>query len=232
MVYRRQHQRFVKTLLWELGTRTDVRLWALDEVAPELESYTLGCGPGLRFSHLNGLFRAKPIRDGSWVVIADDDVFFTKGSIQQTINLMMKAGLSLAQPGHSVWGWWTNVYNIARPLLIARDSNYVEQGPLIIAAPDFVHRIFPLPEEGDMGWGIEAEWYQQKHGRQRFGVVDACHVVHWYRNATSYAIEPELEKMNQRLAVAGINSIWQLLTANGYWWRWQRVPPWNIKSEA
>jgi hypothetical protein len=230
MVYRRQNRPLVECLLWELGPRADIRLWALDAVAPELESYTLGCGPGLRSTHLNWLYRAKPVPDEPWVVIADDDVFFVKGSIQQSIELMKRAGFSLAQPGHSLLSWWTNVYNVSRPFLLARDSNYVEQGPLIIVAPDFVHEILPLPEDGDMGWGIEAEWYQRRAGL-RFGVIDAYRMVHWKQNATSYAIEPELARMNERLTAAGVGTIWHLLTANYCWWRWQKIPPWSKHRE-
>jgi hypothetical protein len=228
MVYRLKNTQLVEALLGQIGLNAEVRLWALDQVAPELSDRTLGCGAGLRFSHLNWLYDAKPVQDGSWLVMADDDFLFVKGGLRETIHIMQRAGLVLAQPGQSLLGWWSSLFNVARPLIIARDTNYVEQGPILIADPTFVNELFPLPEDNDMGWGIEATWFRLKEGRCRIGVVDACRIVHWAQNATSYSAGPEIERMNERLTRAGISSIWQLQSVNNYWWKWQRIPSWPI----
>jgi hypothetical protein len=227
MVYRVRNLQLVQVFLRELNVDADVRLWALDEVAPELSDVTLGCGPGLRFTHLNWLYGAKSIEEGSWVVLTDDDFLFTKGGLTQTISLMKRAGFSFAQPGQSILGWWTSLFNVARPFSMARDTNYVEQGPLVIADPAFASQILPFPEDGDMGWGIEAQWYRIKEGRFRIGVIDACRLSHWGQNATSYEAEPEIERMNERLSNSGIVSLWQLQSVNERWWKWQRNPPWK-----
>jgi hypothetical protein len=103
----------------------------------------------------------------------------------------------------------------------------VEQGPLIIADPNFAAKLLPLPEDNDMGWGIEAEWYRMKEGRLRTGIIDECRVVHCGQVAASYSSEPEMARMRERLAATGITSIWQLRSNNGYWWKWQSAPPWE-----
>jgi len=227
MVYRMKNVQLVKLLLQQVGADTDVRLWALDEIAPELSSHTLGCGPGVRFSHLNRLYNEAPIREGSWVILADDDVFFSRGSLGKTINLMKRAGFSLAQPGQSAFGWWSSLFIVARPFHVARDTNYVEQGPLVIADPEFSKQIFPLPDDNDMGWGIEAEWFRLGEGRFRAGIIDECHIVHWSRSATSYTAEHEGERMQARLSRSGVSSIWELQSANECWWKWRQSPPWK-----
>jgi hypothetical protein len=227
MVYRARNTQLVQIFLRQVDPNADVRLWALDEIAPELASQTLGCGPGVRFSHLNSLYNAKPIAQGSWVVLTDDDVFFHKGSLTKTIDLMKQGGFSLAQPGQSILGWWTDLFSIARPLVRARDTNCVEQGPLVIADPAFAEKILPFPKVNDMGWGIEAEWYRTKEGRFRIGIIDDCRVVHWGRVANSYPAGPEMKRMHERLAISGIDSIWQLRSANEYWWKWQHIPSWK-----
>ena len=227
MVYRARNVQVVQIFLRQVGSNADVRLWALDEIAPELASQTLGCGPGVRFNHFNSLYRAKPIEPESWVILTDDDVFFIKGSPTTTINMMKRAGFSLAQPGQSILGWWTDLFSIARPLVLARDTNCVEQGPMVFADPSFAALLLPLPEVNDMGWGIEAEWYRMKEGRFRIGIVDECRVVHWGKVANSYPAGPEMAGMHERLSKSGIDSIWQLRSANSYWWKWQRTPPWS-----
>lgn len=227
MVYRVRNVSLVQMLLRQLDSNADVRLWALDAIAPELASNTLGCGPGVRFSHLNRLYNASPVLDGSWVILADDDVFFIEGHLERTIDLMKRAGLSLAQPGQSMLGWWNFFFTVSRPFLHARDTNYVEQGPLIIADPEFAKLILPFPEDDDMGWGIEALWYRIKEGRFRTGIIDSCRVVHQDRAARSYPAGPQMLSMHDRLVNSEMNSIWQLQSVNARWWRWQDSPSWK-----
>jgi len=227
MVYRKRNARFVQLFLDEVGAGADVRLWALDETDPALEMHTAGSGPGTRFTHFNHLYQSRPSRDDSWVVLADDDFLFVRGGLLRTINLMKRAGFALAQPGQSAMGWWTSTFNIARPFLVARDTNYVEQGPLVIVSPDFAKHILPLPESDDMGWGIEAVWFRKKEHGTRFGIIDDCRIVHWKRNATDYASAPEMERMYERLASADVKSIWQLQSVNSRWSRWQQSPSWK-----
>ena len=119
MVYRAKNAQMVKALLRQVNSNADVRLWALDEISSELADQTLGFGPGTRFTNLNKLYNAKPIVEGSWVVLADDDVMFVRGSLTRTISIMRQAGLSLAQPSQSILGWWTFPFNVARPFLVA-----------------------------------------------------------------------------------------------------------------
>jgi len=165
--------------------------------------------------------------EGSWVVLVDDDVLFVKGNLNRTINVMERAELSLAQPSQSIIGWWTSLFNVGRPLVIARDTNFVEQGPLFIVDPSFAEVILPFSDESDMGWGIEAQWYRAKEGRFRIGIIDDCRIVHWTKNATFYDVAPEMVNMHERVTKAGLDSIWQLQSTNGYWWKWQQMPSWT-----
>lgn len=96
---------------------------------------TLGCGPGGRFDHLNWLYAARPVVRGTWVVVADDDVVFVRGDIPETIATMQAAGFNLAQPGQTLLGYWTHLFNVGRPLVRASDTNSVEIGPIFVADP-------------------------------------------------------------------------------------------------
>ena len=230
LIYRSRNVALVQNLLNQVGSRVDVRLWALDEVAPELADLTVGCGPGGRFDNLNLLYESRPVAEGSWLVVADDDVAFVRGDIAQLIQTMRKAGLNLAQPGQSLLGWWTVPFSLGRPFAIASDTNHVEVGPLFAADPQFSKEILPFPGNTGMGWGVEADWYRIKLDRYRIGVIDACRILH-LGAPNSYPIEPELEKMAERLAAASVTSIWQLRSCNGRWWRWQQDPPWKNSAD-
>ncbi len=230
MVYRLRNAQMVEIFLRQIGGEAEVRLWALDEVAPELADRTYGCGLGRRFVHFNTMYHAEAIKPGSWVTLVDDDVFFTKGCLMGMIELMRVAGFSLAQPSQSWAGWWTDLFSVARPLVRARDTNCVEQGPLLVADPLFSKLILPLPEDDDMGWGIEAEWYRVKEDRFRIGIIDDCRIMHWGKVANAYPAGPEMDRMHERLSKAGIQSIWHLRTVNRYWWKWQRIPSWQAEE--
>ena len=229
MVYRARNVPLVQMLLSQIDSRADVRLWALDAIAPELADLTLGSGPGVRFSHLNHLYSSRPIPEGSWVILADDDVFFVQGDLEKMIDMMKRADLSLAQPGQSMLGWWNFFFTVSRPFLHARDANYVEQGPLIVADPSFAKLILPFPENEDMGWGIEAQWYRIKDKRFRIGIIDSCRVIHQDRAARSYQAAPQMRRMQERLLNSGMHSIWQLQSVNARWWRWQSAPSWKAR---
>ena len=227
LVYRVKNVAQVRDLLQQVGPGTDVRLWALDEVADDLAGLTLGCGPGGRFDNLNLLYEARPVAEGSWLVVADDDVGFVRGDVTELIQAMMKAGLSLAQPGQSLLGWWTQPLSLSRPFVMATDTNHVEIGPLFAADPQFSKVIVPFPRNAGMGWGVEADWYRLKSDRYRIGVIDRCRVLH-LSPAHSYPVGPEAERMAERLAAANVTSIWQLRSCNRRWWRWQPTPPWKF----
>ena len=133
-------------------------------LCPKLADRTVGCGSGTRFANLNKLYNSKPVDPRAWVMVADDDTFFVRGDLASMVTLMQRAEFSLAQPGQSALGWWSYVFNIARPYLTARETNYVEQGPIFIADPAMANEILPFPEDDSMGWGIEANLVSNQRG--------------------------------------------------------------------
>lgn len=58
---------------WEMA------LWALEDAAEELQPWTRGVGPGTRMDLLNRLLVDRGLHE--WVVIVDDDVRVTRGSL-------------------------------------------------------------------------------------------------------------------------------------------------------
>jgi hypothetical protein len=231
LVYRARNTEFVQLLLKQVPVDTDVRLWALDEITPELKHLTLGSGPGARFNHLNSLYEARSVAEGSWLVVADDDVVFVRGNLDRTIQLMEQAGFALAEPGQSPLGFWTQIYNLGRPFVVASDANLVEIGPLFIANPAFSQEILPFPADDGMGWGTEAYWYRIKQDRYRIGIIDACRMIH-LRRSGAYATAPEMKRLEERLAEANVDNIWRLRTRNERWWRWQPNPPWQERERS
>jgi hypothetical protein len=228
LIYRLRNVSLVEVLLKQIGNDADIRLWALDAVAPELEDFTIGCGPGVRFENLNRLLAARPVKEDSWLVVADDDVFFARGGIRKMVAVMRSTGLSFAQPGHSLLSWWTCLFNISRPATLCRDTNYVEQGPLFVADPEFSKLIAPFPPWEGMGWGSSALWYHMKGTAHQIGIIDSCRVIHWSRANATYSERAELDRLEERLVELNIQSNWQLHSENRRWRSWE----WDATRES
>lgn len=231
MVYRRANAELVELMVRQAGPEADVRLWALDTVADGLSAQTVGEGPGRRFENLNRLIASRRLAPGTWVVVADDDALFVRGGLGSLTARMSDAHLDVAQPAHSLRSWWNSPFTIARPGIVARQTDYVEQGPVVVFTPTAVAKVFPLPETDDMGWGIEAEWYALSRRGLRLGIVDESRIIHFQRTASSYDAEGEMARMRERLTAADVESIWSLQRTRRRWW-WWGAPRWLPASDV
>ena len=227
MVYRRANAALVELMVRHAGPGADVRLWALDALAGSLASHTLGLGPGRRFENLNRLLSARDVAPGAWIVVADDDAFFVRGGLARLMDRMEAAEFTIGQPAHDLRSWWNSPFTIARPGLVARETAYVEQGPVTVFTPEAQVLVFPLPESNDMGWGVEAQWSSLRARGLRLGIVDETRVVHAQRPASAYDPSVERDRMRERVASAGLGSIWEIQRTLARWRTSQASPPWG-----
>jgi len=172
----------------------DVRLWALDRTAPILAPWTVGEGPGGRFQNLNRALAATS-RPNVPVVVLDDDVSLTYGSLAQLVNLVAATGLDLAQPAHRRGSNMYWAITLRHPLAFARETTFVEIGPLVVVMPRIRDKVLPFPEEG-MGWGTEILWSKLRSDGFRLGVIDALSVYHWGPIAAGYNFDDEFRRMS------------------------------------
>src|SRR3954454_5819936 len=75
-------------------------LWALDEVAPLLASWTLGQGPGAKFGLLRELLAQRPPLAGEAVVVVDDDVRIRRTALMRLLPLLAAVHADVGQPAH------------------------------------------------------------------------------------------------------------------------------------
>jgi hypothetical protein len=176
---------------------------------------------------LNRLLATSPIPPDAWVVVADDDVVFTRGNLGDLLDIGEAAGFGLVQPAHSLASICTHQFVVARPLVRAGSVGFVEIGPLFAIAPAGQGRLLPFPEDLGMGWGTEVLWHGLHRGGMRMGVVDAVRIVHCGPVAAGYSAEDADIVSNRMLAAHGFVSMFDLMTRHGRWWRWQRKPPWS-----
>jgi hypothetical protein len=212
-VYRHANRATVARLIDGCPDEWVVRLWSLDDVVPDhLAPVTAGTGPGTRFALLNRLIGSLPAAASRYtLVLVDDDVDVVIGDLPRLVEAGSRLGFDLYQPGHvaTSTGSWTFVRR--RPLCFARETDFVEQGPLVALSTRARDVLVPLPEDLGMAWGIEARWWRAcRAAGLRQGIVDAVAVRHRGRVAAQYDRDAQERLLARELAEAGLSDLREL----------------------
>jgi hypothetical protein len=156
-------------------------LGATADADPALAAYTVATGlGGGKFENLNCILRISGLDPGQadWTVVLDDDVVLPPRFLDRLVGLCERFGLALAQPAqtvasHAAWG-----VTRRRPLPIARETAFVEIGPVTALRGDAARELMPFPELR-YGWGLDLHWAAlAREGGWRLGVLDALPVRH------------------------------------------------------
>jgi hypothetical protein len=227
-VYRARNREGVRALVEEAsGLGMTVALWALDDTAPAVASSTVGVGPGLRMELLNRLWEA--VREGAprQVVVADDDVAFARGSLAQLLGAARVCGFGVAQPARRWNGHCAHEITRERGLTLARQTSFVEIGPLFVVTGSWIPRVLPFPEGSGMGWGLELVWRDLLREGCRLGVVDCVTVDHPApEGGREYNEGAEVERLRSMLRERQLESLADAQRTLRSWRVWQARPPW------
>ena len=203
--------------------------WALDAVAPALEAHTVGEGPGEKLPLLQAAIELHgPVRGA--LVLSDDDIAFSRGDVVRFVELARRAGLGLAQPAHAAGSEVSHGITRAEPRSRARLTTFVESGPLVAIAPEWVGRVTPLPVWRGMGWGIELEWADLRADGCLLGIVDATPVTHLGKVSGGYDDTELRARVRAELAERGVDDWGPLQHVLATWRPWRRTPPWPLDA--
>src|SRR5262249_5670300 len=110
--------------------------------------------------------------------IVDDDIRLPRGFLDRLLFLCERFSLQLAQPAqrlnsHAAWPLTRR-----RPASVARETGFVEIGPLTAFARVTFETLLPFPQLR-MAWGLDAHGaaLAREHG-WRCGVIDAVAISH------------------------------------------------------
>jgi len=156
-----------------------VLLGSMGEPEPGLADMTVAARlTGGKFENLNRLLAEAGGYDPDWTLVVDDDVELPPRFLDAFVAVCETFGLQLAQPAqtlrsHSAW-------KVARrrPGSLARETRFVEIGPVTGFRREVASELFPFPELR-FGWGLDLHWAALAAERGwRLGVVDALPVRH------------------------------------------------------
>lgn len=165
--------------------RVDFRLGAMGDAPRELVAATvrdhLVAG---KFQNLNVL--AEGMGDPDWLVIIDDDVVLPRRFLDHAIEICERLDLALAQPAQTRQSNANWPLTKRRLLTVARETGFVEIGPVTLIRRDAARILLPFPADLRYGWGLDFHWaHQMEEAGLRMGVIDALAVVHASRKVAS-----------------------------------------------
>ena len=159
------------------------------EAAQELRDVTAATHlPGGKFQNLNAILADRDPASYDWFLVIDDDVLLPRRFLDRFIAICEALEFGLAQPAQT---WRSHAaWQITRRQggLVARETRFVEVGPVTAFRADVTAELFPFPPLR-FGWGLDVHWsaLAEQHG-WRLGIVDALPVRHDLTPvATSYS---------------------------------------------
>lgn len=155
-----------------------------------------------KWSALEAMVGERPWETFDYVVFCDDDIWVGDGFLDQFIGNQQKYDFALAQPSRT-WRSYTDWPIVRRRFLSkARQTNFVECGPVVSMDKRFGPLALPFDDRSPLGWGYDLVWpvVARNHGL-KIGVIDAVPVCHSLRKRGAlYKYQDELERMSAYLA--------------------------------
>ena len=141
--------------------------------------------PEPKFELLNRVLRASDADEFDFVIACDDDIYLPQGFLPAFIAYQQKFDFALAQPARAWHSHFDHAFVLRRPWLQARETRFVEMGPLVSFRSDAARLLIPFDDASEM-WGIDLVWAAQiERHRLKMGIIDALSVDHSLRPQAS-----------------------------------------------
>lgn len=146
----------------------------------EIELRSTAPGEHGKFENLNLLLgEQNPLANGhDWLLVVDDDIALPRGFLDRFLFLAERFSFDLVQPAHAYSSHAAWQVTRRRQGSVARETRFVEIGPLTAFARRTFTSLLPFPNLR-MGWGLDVHWgaNAREHG-WRCGVIDALPIRH------------------------------------------------------
>jgi hypothetical protein len=132
---------------------------------------------GGKFENLNRLLERAP-EQYDWLLLVDDDVVLPQRFVDRLLGLCERLDFALAQPAQTLASHAAWPVTRRRRGSLARETRFVEIGPVTALRRDAAELLTPFPELR-FGWGLDLHWAALASERGwRLGVLDALPVRH------------------------------------------------------
>ena len=131
---------------------------------------------------INAQLAAVDLARFDYVVLCDDDVVLPAGFLDSLLALQDRLELRIAQPARTMNSFIDLPIVEQHPGLVARQTLFVEQGPVISVHRTAFDVVFPFDLTSPMGWGLENVWsLRASEAALKMGIIDNVPVDHSMR---------------------------------------------------
>ncbi len=156
-----------------------------------------------KLENINLILARHDLQQFDWVVMTDDDILLPPQFVDVFLAVCMSCEFKLAMPAHCFNSF--SGYDVTRRGwgTVARQTRFVEVGPLTAFHRATFNDVFPLPLLR-YGWGVDLHWplLAQQRGWP-MGVVDAVPMRHVGRIGGSYSRAAATDEACEYLAAHG-----------------------------
>jgi len=153
-----------------------------------------------KFTLFNALLANEPWQDYDYVFLCDDDIEIPDGFIDHLIDLQESLGFAATQPARTPESFSGHLIVVQQPGLVARETRFVESGPVVSFTREAFSRVFPFDDSSGMGWGLEFVWaHNLAEAGLRMGIIDSVQVVHTLRPTAVQYNEDEARRQEREL---------------------------------
>ena len=154
---------------------------------------------GRKFEGVNRLMDGLPAAD--WTIVMDDDVVLPRRFLDRLLGVAEHFGFALLQPAQGLASHAAWPVARRRPASIARETHFVEIGPVTVFARAAAAELLPFPNMR-YGWGLDLHWGAVAEERGwKIGVVDSLPVRHEARPvAVAYGADDAIAEARAFLA--------------------------------
>lgn len=155
-----------------------------------------------KFKLLNKILEDINVEQYDYIIFSDDDIAIHDNFIDIYIDIIEYNSLRLAQPARASHSYNVHPIVLQDKNCIARETNFVEIGPIFSLHKSIYFNLIPFPSDAEMGFGLDFIWpvIAQKNNF-KIGIIDIVPVDHSYRaQSKTYSSDINLQKMNVFLA--------------------------------
>jgi len=155
-----------------------------------------------KFKLMNQLLVLENLADYDFVVFTDDDVVVPQGFLEFYISTQKRYDFALAQPARAWHSFYDHKMVVRKPWLQARETRFVEIGPVFSFDRRAAALLLPFDEASPMGYGYDFCWpVTMADAGLKMGIVDSVSVDHSFRpQGAAYSASHNNEVMKQYLA--------------------------------
>ena len=205
-VYLLDHENYAETITQELFSAQNWQVtqsWAAIGSGRVPESLSQVTSLAAReatpkFTLLNRLLAEHGLHDYEFVLVVDDDIRLPPHFLDHYLDVVSHCNFALAQPARTHHSFIDHFFVSQLPGIDARETRFVEIGPLFSISRAAFDLLLPFDEESPMGWGYDFVWPVTLAQRSlRLGIVDKTPIAHDLRKPVTHYRHSEADRQMQ-----------------------------------